>query len=457
MFRRSSPYRSQYRRQQRPRWFWPTIVLLGIPLTLITLELLMRLTALVLGDSHAIRAYEGEPERVTAYRLQFVGDRNQPIDGLRNQGQLQAQRSVLRGYRLLPDQQTAFWQINDQGFRDEATLPLQKPQGEIRIFVVGGSTAFGSLSSSNDTTFAARLETRLNERIAAQTQHPERFRPEVLPYFKDEVDRALARPPRLREGIYRVINAAVPGYTSGNELVQVAQQVLQYSPDLVIVLNGYPDLLLRSDAEATDVPMASEFLNHATSHFSHHLRQQVSELVANTYLVKGLHYWFLRSPQLGASTSLLTIDAASLTQQLPKDEAERNQRGDRYQNNLRQIARLTTAIQKPLIIALQPEITGRGESPHPSEMALLKDLSPAYRQAIAAGYQTLDAQTKALKQEFPNRLTVLNLYKLYADFPEQAFYSPVHLTDAGHARLADRLYDAAVPWFFVQPRNNTQP
>lgn len=456
MFRRSSPYRSKYRRQQRPRWFWPTIVLLGIPLTLITLELLVRLVAVVRGDSSAIRAYEGEPERVTAYRLQFVSERNRPIDGLRNQGQLQVQRSILRGYRLLPDQQTAFWQINAQGFRDEAQLPLQKPQGEIRIFVIGGSTAFGSLSSSDNATFTARLEKRLNERIAEQTNHPERFRPEVLPYYKDEVDRALARPPRLREGTYRVINAAVPGYTSGNELVQVAQQVLQYNPDLVIVLNGYPDLLLNSNTEATDIPMATEFLNHAGSHFFHHLRQQASEWVADTYLVKGIHYWFLRSPQPEASTSLMTIDGASLTQQLPKDEAERNQRVDRYQNNLRQIARLTTAIQKPLIIALQPEITGRGDTPHPNETALLKDLSPTYRQAITAGYQALEAKTSALKQEFPNRLTTLNLYNLYADFPEQAFYSPVHLTDEGNRRLADRLYDAVVPWFFVQPRNNPQ-
>jgi len=457
MFRRSSPYRSKYRRQQRPRWFWPTIVLLGVPLTLITLELLLRLVALMLGDSSAIRAYEGEPDRVTAYRLQFVSDRDQPIAGLHNQGQLQAQRSVLMGYRLLPDQQTAFWQINNQGFRAEDSLPLQKPQGEIRIFVLGGSTAFGSLSSSNATTLTHRLETRLNERIATQTQHPERFRPEVLPYFKDEVDRALARPPRLRDGTYRVINAAVPGYTSGNELAQLALQVLQYNPDLVIVLNGYPDLLLKSEAEATDIPMATEFLNNPAAHFSHNLRQEVAAWVADTYLVKGIHYWFFRSPEPEARTSLLAIDGASLTQQLPRDAAERDQRVDRYQNHLRQIARLVTATQKPLIIALQPEITGRGDTPNASETELMNELSPDYRQAIKAGYAALDAKVSALKQEFPNRLTTLNLYTLYADAQEQAFYSPVHLTDAGNTLLADRLYDAVVPWFFVQPRNNAQP
>lgn len=456
MFRRSSPYRSKYRRQQRPRWFWPTLILLGIPLTLITLELLLRLVALMLGDSSAIQAYEGEPAQVTAYRLQFVSDRDQPLDGLRNHGQLQAQRSVLMGYRLVPNQQTDFWTINEQGFRDDEALPLSKPQGEIRIFVLGGSTAFGSLSSSNATTLTHRLETRLNERIAAQTQHPERFRPEVLPYFKDEVDRALTRPPRLREGTYRVINAAVPGYTSGNELAQLALQVLQYSPDLVIVLNGYPDLLLNSQLEATDIPMATEFLSNAAAHLSHHLRQEVSEWVTGTYLIKGIHYWFFRSPQPEAGTGLLAIDAASLSQQLPSDSAERDRRLDRYQNNLRQITRLTTATQKPVIIALQPEITGRGDTAHPSEATLLKDLSPDYRQAMTAGYKSLEAKASALKQEFPNRLTTLNLYNLYADFPEQAFYSPVHLTDAGNSLLADRLYDAVVPWFFVQPRNNPQ-
>ena len=168
------------------------------------------------------------------------------------------------GYQLLPNQTNQFWSLNAQGFREDEALTPQKADGEIRIFIVGGSTAFGQLNTDNANTLAHKMETLLTQRIQQQRATPEAFQPPVLPYWADKVQEALALPPRIKDGQYRVINAAVPGYASGNDLAQLMHQVVRYNPDIVIVLNGYPDLLLPSHQPGADVPGLEALLQNET-------------------------------------------------------------------------------------------------------------------------------------------------------------------------------------------------
>lgn len=445
-----------YRQKQR-RVSSPMIALLAIPLALIVLELAMRAIAIVTNQQTDIAAYEGEPQIVTAYRLKFLGADRQPYDGLTSRGRLVATRSSLLGYELASNQQTNFWNINDQGFRADAPLPLAKPQGEFRIFVLGGSTAFGQLSSSNRTTFASKLETLLNDRVAQQKSNPERFRPDVLPYFKEEVDKVLARPPRIRDGKYRVINAAVPGYASGNELTQLMLQVSAYKPDMLIVVDGYADLTLPSGQMGSDIPGTDDLLENAPNHLYENLTQDISTWIRQLYLIKGTQYWLLRPQQSATQTSLVAREQQALTQQItPPDSEEMKKRLDRYRNNIQQMANYATATRIPLILALQPEITGRKSKLLAPEQEILQQLSPTYRDRIAAGYSALEQRAKQVQQGKPN-VRVLNLYGLYADFPGQAFHDPIHLTDEANTVLADQLYTSVTGFLQIQPRPSLEP
>ena len=156
-------FKSHRRSYRKPHRSLPLpVIMLAIPLALILLELSVRLFVGVTGKSAELAAYEGQPENVTAYCLKFVGQTQKPYDGLSDRGHLAAQRSLAGGYKLVGNQKSNFWRINEQGFRDDEPVPLEKPTGEVRIFLLGGSTAFGQWSASNQATIASKLESRLN-------------------------------------------------------------------------------------------------------------------------------------------------------------------------------------------------------------------------------------------------------------------------------------------------------
>jgi hypothetical protein len=311
------------------------VILAAIPLVLVLLELLTRIVIGVMGKSAEFAAYEGEPAIVTAYRLKFLGKTQQPYDGLSDSGFLAAQRRLAVGYSLVGNQKSNYWRINQQGFRDDDPVPLEKPKNEIRIFLLGGSTAFGQWNASNQATLASKLEARLNERVAQQRRSPEKYRPTTLPFYKPDLEKALALPIQLRDGQYRVINAAVPGYTSGNELAQLALQILPYSPDAILVLDGYTDLMLPSNEAQRDIPKMEALLNNAPGHFWTYLTQQLNHWVTDTYLVKAIQYWLLRPrPSVSQLSLVATDEAAPLEQHLAADAAELERRVARYRDRL---------------------------------------------------------------------------------------------------------------------------
>src|SRR4028119_2021635 len=181
-------FKSRHRSYRKPRRPLPLLVILAaIPLVLLILELLTRIIVGVAGKSAELEAYEGAPAMATAYCLKFLGQTQQPYDGLSDTGGLAAQRRLATGYSLIGNQKSNFWGINEQGFRDDDSVPLAKPKNEIRIFLLGGSTAFGQWNKNNQATVASLLEARLNERVAQQKRSPQKYRPATLPYFKSEL------------------------------------------------------------------------------------------------------------------------------------------------------------------------------------------------------------------------------------------------------------------------------
>ena len=454
MFRTSrKPYRSslssyQKKKKSFPRW----AILSALPIALITLELLARLITSAIGKAPELAAFEGEPLSVTAYRLNYLDQSGSPYDGLFDRGQLTAKRSPLMGYKLIGNQKSSFWQINEQGFRTNQPVTVTKFKDETRIFVLGGSMAFGQRSSSNQSTFTAQLEKRLNEQVATQKTNPTKFRPDVLPYFADDLSKAMALPPRIRDSRYRVVNAAVPGYASSNELSQLALQVLPYKPDFIVVLDGYADLLLPSTQEGADIPGIESLLDNSFGHFTTTLSERFKNWIGQSFLIKSVQYWVLR-PQ--DSLKLVVPPAIEsdglLSQKLSANDDELNRRVSRYRNNLEQIVRLTSGAKVPIVLALQPEITSRSANPTPPEQKVLDQVGQVYPQRVKAGYSKLWQAIAQVKQQFPQGVTTLNLNE-GTNFKGETFYDTIHLTEAGNTAIADRLYDTIATSLTLQPK-----
>lgn len=457
-FKSSSLYKRNRGWKRKPRrrpWYVYVAPLIGIP---IGLELLARLVVGVTGFNQAFTEQPSEQaKRMQAYQLGFLSPTGQVYEALPHQGKLQAARSPLMGYQLLPQQQSSYWAINSQGFRDNEPVPLEKAANEVRIFVLGGSMAFGQLSSSNQVTLASQLESLLNNQVKAQQTNPARFQPAMLPYTADEVEKVLQRPSRIPERSYRVVNAAVPGYSSGNDLAMLIQQVSAYNPDMVILLNSYEDLLLPGTYSGSDVPGIDAILSGKRTTINSQAGETLKGWFSQLYLVRGVQHYILQSPQTQAAQAIplnivTTADNTTLAENLAADEAELNARIDRYRNHLLQMVRWSTAVRKQLLVGIQPELSSRPVEQMPSqEKAILEKLGDNYSQRIQAGYTKLLAAAKQTTQSSSNA-KLLDLHNLYANSKEPAFQSPTSLTDGAYQVLADQFYKTIVKQIAVEPK-----
>jgi len=115
----------------------------------------------------------------------------------------------------IPGWRGRYTRYNSFGFRGQE-IAGKKPSDTIRIAVLGGSTAFGAFVKDQDT-FPAVLQGLLQENAASTGAVGSRSKIEV-------------------------INAAVPGYTSTQELISLHLKVLPLAPDVVIVFDSINDV-----------------------------------------------------------------------------------------------------------------------------------------------------------------------------------------------------------------------
>lgn len=104
-------------------------------------------------------------------------------------------------------------QINVLGFRDARQTYVVKPERTVRVFITGGSTAWGVGASAQKNTISYLLEHILNERARRMTGYS-----------------------------YEVINAAFPAWSTTQERLLIQQRLVDMHPDVVIMLSGNNDV-----------------------------------------------------------------------------------------------------------------------------------------------------------------------------------------------------------------------
>jgi hypothetical protein len=445
-YRRSTFSNSRVRNRRKGRTHLRNRLLWGLA-GLVGLELLLRAIAPMMGLG-AI-ANQAQINQIAAHELKFVNAQKQPYAALPSDGKLLAVRDPLLGYRLLPQQRSQFVQINAQGFRDAEDVPLQKPSGEVRIFILGGSTAFGQLTRDADL-FSNQLETALNAQVAEQKTAPTQFQPEILPYTIDDVNKVMQRPIRIPDRVYRVVNVAVPGYAMGNDLALLTQAIARYRPDMVIVMDNYADLTLPSSTSAAEMPNLDNLL--AGKPTTLNPANSVNNFLGSFYLVKLAQSW-INPPTNSLNERLIALNSMApnadqpLVQQLNSDANERSQRLNRYRDQVTQMVNWSKLSKQRLMFVLAPALAGRTEQ-SPAEKAIAQKLGNTYSQQMTEGQATL----KEIVTAAAGSSKVLDLYKIDGKTKGTLFQSPVSLTKEGNQLLAEQLKGAIANQFAIDPK-----
>ncbi len=429
--RKSSRSYSSKVRSRKKNIPFPLLIAV-VPLVIIAAELLLRLVVNTSGKAGELAGYFGEPASVSDYRLQVNTSVGRPVSGVA-WGELKVRPSAFTGYELMPNQKTSTVEIN-QGFRTNQSIPQPKPANEVRVLLVGGSTAFGTLTPDNGATIGSLLETQLNQQVKEQQTNAKKFRPDRLPYFADEMEKALRLPAKIREGQYRVMNAAVPGYLTSNVQSQLASH-LDYQPDVVVLIDGYGDLLVPSDRPAATLSSVDNLLTDANGHFLSSLAINFNALLNQFYLVRAWNAWIVKPNPKSELLADVSNDKGTLTDRLSTDPTEIQKRIDRRTRALASIEKFTSLRKIPFIVGIQPEVS-QLKSPSSDDAKILSNLDSRYPKLIQDQYAKLIQSQKTV-----SGITSLS----FQDAIDKASNSDKALTTKGGSHL---FYDA------IHPRND---
>jgi GDSL-like Lipase/Acylhydrolase len=152
---------------------------------------------------YSLYTYTKKPQQVLhegtkgEYYFSFYNQRGQKISEL--DGMLKLMTDPFTIYTNYPTQKSSSYSINKYGFRDGYSS--DKPY---TAMVLGGSAAFGFALDNNNGTFASKMS-QSNKK-------------------------------------YNVINSAVIGFLSGQELSQMVHYLDNFKPSLYIVFDGWNDI-----------------------------------------------------------------------------------------------------------------------------------------------------------------------------------------------------------------------
>ena len=344
-----------------------------------------------------------------------------------------ALRDEFTGYRLNPAYGRIDRQHNAQGFRRDKDVPLEKSTNTVRIFMTGGSTAYGATTDMpeytgnrwrllyNDQTIEYYLEQKLNQ--AFPSRH------------------------------WEVINAAVPGYQVSQELAQIESLLLRYQPDCVILLDGNNDI--------------GALWKHASENYNPYAYVEGSEefdLLANPGSVRSLLFFLaewihtnsaafrllqerLRSvvtqPHQGDEKPRQVSNPVHLSDLTTEEQARfaiaQGQLGF-YTHTVRQIHRILDLDGIKAVFLLQPEIELTHKRPTDSEQRLLDfELTvPGRTYSFQQFFPEIATKITAIARE--GGFTFLDLTDVFDQTSEQTFSDDCHLTPEGNRIIAERLF-----------------
>jgi len=334
---------------------------------------------------------------------------------------------------------------NNAGFRDPRPIPLKKPDDEFRIFLTGGSTAFG-LGATGQAAMVTNFY---------YIEHRE-----TIAHVLERILNATMLVPGKK---IRVYNTAVWGYSYQHLLFRYVTKLRRYRPDLIVSLDG------ANEIGPVSVP-EKDWDYFRQGQFNGILRQIFSYngpglgayatlwLKNNTYLMTFL--WRGLDPFFTMETGMRMHQAAATGKNSEQDlnNTSREERSRMVTQNVAAVVRIVEDYHSvlendgvPHVFALQPLLYLSKKPRHEWEKKVEdleehKQYSDLPTDALYKYISESIAESSHRRQYF-----VVDLTEYFDDTSERAFSDWCHLTAGANYLIARELANIIKESFFKMP------
>jgi hypothetical protein len=321
---------------------------------------------------------------------------------------------------------------NNAGFREPRDISLEKPQDEFRIFLTGGSTAFGLGATGRTGPAVGYYSIEYRETIS-----------HVMEMILSATDPIPGK--RIR-----VYNTAVWGHAYQHNIIRYMTKLRLYQPDLVISLDGANEIPLISklseDWNYFQEAQYSAILRQIFSYDGFGLASYLTLwLKNNTYLMARL--WVGRDTMQDLTGALRHHAGQSLNQQgsdpLEASVEERSRLADRNVSTVVRVVENYHSVLKndgvPHILAVQPWFYLSKKPPHEKEKVVAQIGEQRLYYGIPSDkmYRLLvDSITSSAAQK---GFILVNFSDYFDDVSEWVFTDWCHLTAGANYLVAKEL------------------
>jgi hypothetical protein len=274
--------------------------------------------------------------------------------------------------------------INSLQCRSDKEIALPKPPGTFRVFIIGGSAAFGSGASSQDKTISGYLSSILEKELSAET--------------------------KLN---YEVFTLATPSWASTQERIVIENRVLDLQPDLVISFSGNNDV-------------------HWGMLGRNVLWFRTYQEEFNWHVLNWAYEEFRKQPM----TDVVPVESHPVAPSLVAERLERNVRMSAFALSVTNVR---------YVFCLQPTLAMTKKPLDPAEQHNLFNLSTIDHTITGSNYfaqcySLIDLQLSTIKTD---NFFYVNLSDVFDSIktPDRLFLDCYHFGDKGNAIIARCLYD----------------
>jgi lysophospholipase L1-like esterase len=315
---------------------------------------------------------------------------------------------------------------NAQGFRERENTPRQKDPGLFRIFLMGGSTAYGlgSLSSFGQ------------ERYSLITNE------ETIDYYLEDYLKQKFPGRRIE-----VINAAITSHYSHHHLIYLNQTILKYDPDMVIFIDGFNDYYPYKKG-------FDQFADYAYQERAHLFMGEPSGEAWLTYsgwwLFRKSHFVHLAAKTL-RPVGIAISRIGARRQVIDVKDALENLRENAGRNFVKMVERNGLILKYENVIpvfALQPEIAFRqAKKFSPLEQNIFREMDAHWQENYVQFKNEARPMVAKYLEESTAKTgsTFIDLTDIYGGVDGDVYTDYCHLTPLGNKRLAEVLGDQVAP------------